>query len=766
MKTRSQVLASDGFLRSRDNPVKLRLLTSPDSSPDVGRVEVLEHRDGRILMGIANILKLEEPTQYKSLAGRYEVSKRSGARLLTLDEDLAGLLWDRIGLLLEHAIKDYGVSTTPLGFAVGGEWDLRGINHAVRVNLYKEDDDFFAPHLDTQYCPSGDERSLLSVVIYLTDDFDGGETVFYFPKAGSSSADSKGLTVEEEIASQGGLAAGYDPIVVKPKAGYAVVFSHNTLHEARPFRGGSGQRCLLRIDVLVRREQQPRGFAVSRAESPDYQLCLSLFREAQHQELKGNAKEAGELYERSLSIRFAYPRLLRGRKHEQIDEEKSLFGRSLMSSHESKTLSSVKVQSLRPWNGCAYARLGRSCWIKFDDAQFFKENVEGCCRAAAIVAFSQLGHQEETKMVTVAFNPVTQTVKAIGFDELVAAAFFNQPCYGAVFALDGVSKEEAEEQLEEAFANSVDRTYMMYRFGAQFVGKDFARNVHTHIKAEDSRYIHYNENDFTLPPSPVAVDGFEEATAPYRSPKYFSNDPTPFNRSFIERFCVSCESTKEFMRLVRTDEYTGSSQEFYAHAHTRDLNDDGPELVTRYFRGVTHPAAASTREMSTFVDASRPVSPCLCRYSRHYDLPIPTRFLNNMIVDFSRNELRVFPNDDIPETCLPGDDHTDSKDGDGDGGADPCRSCAMDRNLDQPFHRVNQDGAEVLKYRVDISALNDCDAFENFNHAGCNCWFPSVRLDMLECIKYTHLDHVHLRCCEDEEGAMFVMAIYGGIVAL
>ncbi|KAJ3115842.1 hypothetical protein HDU96_011030 [Phlyctochytrium bullatum] len=93
MTTRSQFLAFDGFLRARVSLRKLRLLPHPDSSPNDSLLGALDHRDGRILMGVRNLLKetvceqildMKEPTQYRSLAGRYESSTRRGSGLLQL----------------------------------------------------------------------------------------------------------------------------------------------------------------------------------------------------------------------------------------------------------------------------------------------------------------------------------------------------------------------------------------------------------------------------------------------------------------------------------------------------------------------------------------------------------------------------------------------------------------------------------------------------------------------------------------------------------
>ncbi|KAI8852845.1 hypothetical protein BC829DRAFT_46780 [Chytridium lagenaria] len=119
---------------------------------------------------------------------------------------------------------------------------LDGPNDAVRINLFTEKDGLFAPHLDAQYCPHADKRSLLSVVIYLTDSFEGGETRFYFPKDADTLetvALVKGLTVDEEIKHRGGLKEGYDCVSVKPRRGCAVVvFSQNLLHEGTPLKAG------------------------------------------------------------------------------------------------------------------------------------------------------------------------------------------------------------------------------------------------------------------------------------------------------------------------------------------------------------------------------------------------------------------------------------------------------------------------------------------------------------------------------------------------
>ncbi|KAJ3102413.1 hypothetical protein HDU96_009643 [Phlyctochytrium bullatum] len=252
---------------------------------------------------------------------------------------------------------------------------------------------------------------------------------------------------------------------------------------------------------------------------------------------------------------LAFPRLLWLQPLHRLRHLKSLT-----SSAAHATLSTTRVLSYRPWIGREEARMGTSCWIEFGHAQFFRENVDGCCRAAAVLAFAALGHPQGSQVVTAAFDPMSQTVRGVGMNELMTAAFFNRPCYVSVFALDGVQK--------------------------QFVGKDFARNLHAHIRLDndyddDDEEGEDEDDDSTLPPTRLpTVDGFHEATAPYL--------PFPGNRR------------------------------------------------------VVHPTAADKRDVATFIDTRTTFEPCMCELGDNSGSPFHTRLINNLVVDFSRNELEVF----------------------------------------------------------------------------------------------------------------------------
>ncbi|KAI8846186.1 hypothetical protein BC829DRAFT_272043 [Chytridium lagenaria] len=485
--SRSQYLAADGFLRTRDNPVSADLLPTPDdSNPAVSSIRFVENRHGLVLMQLDNVLSsqeceqivgLNDPSSFVSMKGRYEESKRRGSRLLAIDEKLSTLIWDRIQNIITTTVDQAGLSTTPLGFGVStGSWSLDGTNAALRINLFTEKDGLFAPHVDAQYCPHADRRSLLSVVVYLTDDFDGGETKFYFPKDPTTLenvSSLKGLTVDEEMQHLGGLQNGYDCVSVKPRRGSAVVFSQNLLHEGTPLTpkvandGVNPLRAILRMDVMVRREKEWKGFVISEAETEDYQACLTYFREAQTQELKGNAAKAGELYERSLSIRYSYPKVLALSKNvkklpcrlnrlpsellpriglflKEVDIQKivlafpsllwlleayQLSHKNLRRTEESKDLSSIEWLEIPEWR----THYGPCSMLRFPSAEFFKNNIEGCCRVAAVIAFFRLGHTNDSDVYTVSYNPVTQEAVAVDMKDVLLSVFHQTPCFGALF---------------------------------------------------------------------------------------------------------------------------------------------------------------------------------------------------------------------------------------------------------------------------------------------------------------------------------------------
>jgi prolyl 4-hydroxylase len=102
----------------------------------------------------------------------------------------------------------------------GSLCDMRAVGLNERFRCYRyQPGQRFAPHRDGCFERSDTERSLLTFMIYLNDDFTGGETAFL----------------------------GYD-CSAKPRVGTALLFQHMLDHEGCVVR--SGVKYVLRSDVM------------------------------------------------------------------------------------------------------------------------------------------------------------------------------------------------------------------------------------------------------------------------------------------------------------------------------------------------------------------------------------------------------------------------------------------------------------------------------------------------------------------------------------
>ncbi|PTL85759.1 2OG-Fe(II) oxygenase [Vitiosangium sp. GDMCC 1.1324] len=103
-----------------------------------------------------------------------------------------------------------------------GPWRAVGTNERFRCYRYQPGQ-FFAPHRDGAFIRSPEEQSLLTLLIYLNGDCEGGETRFPFQ--------------EREVI---------------PAPGMGLLFEHTLLHEGAEVRAGT--KYVLRTDVMYRLE--------------------------------------------------------------------------------------------------------------------------------------------------------------------------------------------------------------------------------------------------------------------------------------------------------------------------------------------------------------------------------------------------------------------------------------------------------------------------------------------------------------------------------
>lgn len=130
-------------------------------------------------------------------------SMRDNDRHIFEARDLATQLW---ALIEEHVPAE-----------VDG-WNAHGLNERFRVYRYK-DGQQFKVHPDGSFKRDAHEHSKITVIIYLNEDFENGETEFVMPHE-----------------------------VIEPEEGMLLLFAHGQLHKGNPVPKGT--KYILRTDVM------------------------------------------------------------------------------------------------------------------------------------------------------------------------------------------------------------------------------------------------------------------------------------------------------------------------------------------------------------------------------------------------------------------------------------------------------------------------------------------------------------------------------------
>jgi prolyl 4-hydroxylase len=158
------------------------------------------------------LVHLSESAGYRSaritgeLHGPFGFTVRRGRdndRAAVEDAHLASVLWRRVARLVPAELEGRAVV---------------GLNERLRFYRYQPGQSF-GPHTDGYYSRAGGEQSLLTFMLYLNDGYEGGETYF----------------IEQEI-------------VVRPRTGMALFFSHHIWHAG--YAVTRGLKYILRTDVM------------------------------------------------------------------------------------------------------------------------------------------------------------------------------------------------------------------------------------------------------------------------------------------------------------------------------------------------------------------------------------------------------------------------------------------------------------------------------------------------------------------------------------
>ena len=703
--------------------------------------------------------------RFENMNKQYDIQKRNNSRLIVIDDQFARMLWER--LKSNHQIAELISNPRPLGFNVQGTWEMNGVNSAMRLNKYHENE-YFAPHKDAQYAPSGDERSLLSLIIYLNNDYEKGETKFYFPKQ-SSKLSVKGLTIKEEIEAYGGLDDGYECITIKPKKGHAVLFTHDLLHEAvAPEIGIPSdvhERIVLRTDVLVQRKEKPLGFAISLEEENDYHACLNFFREAQQMELKiysgwnasVKAINAGELYERSLSIRYCYPRMLQLKSKEFItnrEQQKKFIEQlpveiwlSIFKYLDKQDIQNLifafpdfhllkivwEAEELKNFEHNLFRekfiptvddQYGSRTLFRFSDSEFFYRHISQCCRVAAVYAFFLLGHPKDSNTYTVHYDRNTHEVCEVQMDRLLSDIFYNRNCYGSLYRVEQKDKTKRQPMID--LGHSVDRTYMTNRHQAQFIGQDLLSLFHFETKTNFTA----DDDDDDESDSDMSIDDHDDEVHVLevlaRQRKHALEDR---EQKLVDQYLIIHSHNNDYhsrrWRTLSRDDILG-----YHENLLKQIDQDSGAALCRMVsvKGhfLTKPCCYEANSNSAYIN-----------------VPFSTICYNHLIFDFDTHQLVVERlSDEIPHYLK--------------------RNSLLYDCVQTLRHSISRE-SPILFYRVNIEKL--AKVTKGFNHAGGECYHPRIHLDQFSFLDYTYLSYVHLAISQSGDH-VFVLTTYGGVAAL
>ena len=120
---------------------------------------------------------------YEKIDKEYPKEYLNNERVLVKSKKLADIIWSRIVPFLKKSDID-GVK--PYGFDNGGCWVPCGINEVLRFNKYSRGS-FFKPHTDAQFVRNDNEKSIFTVLIYLSSF---SSTATFWKKVGEKIEDN------------------------------------------------------------------------------------------------------------------------------------------------------------------------------------------------------------------------------------------------------------------------------------------------------------------------------------------------------------------------------------------------------------------------------------------------------------------------------------------------------------------------------------------------------------------------------------------------
>jgi len=412
----------------------------------------------------------------------------------------------------------------------------------------------------------------------------------------------------------------------------------------------------------------------------------------------------------------------------------------------------------------------------FPSASFFTDNPEGCARVAAMEALMRFGTgfknsnstRQHTaanieyggfdtggtdKYYTVNYNPRTQQATYMSAKSLLWAAFHERQCFGAVYRVmqstgdstcdDKDTSYPCERNAQKDFSDSVSRTYMCLRHGAEFIGRDFQSEIRCASTGEPDKYC---------------VDE-------YGDDAYISHETLRINRLYNrEQDKVGPAPFDEFtlqgvQECLWEKKFHTPEKYLSTIMHGGNENKIGFDEFARTRGQVTSMCACGIGGYE--FEISNPQSKIIKDSTRLNEC----RRINHLVFDFASKKLKV----KIHGNSGPAKEDICYRDSQGNIGF----GCSLSWGGAESFWNVmrgmlseltaNSSSDSVLMFTVNIADI--LSPAISFNHASCQCGFPEGDVDALTLLCRSELTHVHIVAQETSDGKMAVVCRYGGVVA-
>jgi hypothetical protein len=174
---------------------------------------------------------------------------------------------------------------TNRGFGMEGTWRYHQLNPVFRLCKYHPGG-HFGPHFDAEFAPEMEYRSMKTFMIYLNDDYESGTTNFVDEGAELYKDPTLGIYVANPKDVR---------LKFKAKAGDAIIFDHQLLHEGA--RVDAGKKYIMRSDVMYRRDAQSEDDLTP--ELLRRKRAMQLWTEGSQMEARGEMTGAVEMYRKA-----------------------------------------------------------------------------------------------------------------------------------------------------------------------------------------------------------------------------------------------------------------------------------------------------------------------------------------------------------------------------------------------------------------------------------------------------------------------------------